>query len=105
MNFFAWFYKFGLHTIDTLYDTLSDLLKVPKELPRSSYAATFISPKTVLAKHHLGFCISGTKNLSLKNSYQNALIIGGTGTGKSSTVLLPSLFTMQGSFIVHDPSG
>jgi type IV secretion system protein VirD4 len=33
------------------------------------------------------------------------MIIGGTGVGKSATVLIPSLLTMHGSFVVHDPSG
>ncbi|HKR06137.1 MAG TPA: type IV secretory system conjugative DNA transfer family protein, partial [Bacteroidia bacterium] len=45
------------------------------------------------------------KNLSVKLSYQNALVIGGTGTGKSSVVLIPSLFSMRSSFVVNDPSG
>jgi type IV secretion system protein VirD4 len=76
-------------------------------IPKKSkgYKAEFASPATLLSRRQHGFCLTGKRNLSVKDSYQNALVIGGTGTGKSSVVLIPSLFTMRGSFIVHDPSG
>ena len=72
---------------------------------KGSYNAEFVSQGTLLSSSYKGFCLTGNKNLSVKNSYQNALVIGGTGTGKSSVVLTPSLFTMRSSFVVHDPSG
>src|SRR5258708_30984562 len=76
---------------------------IPKKA--KGYNAEFASATTLLSRREYGFCLTGKRNLSVKHSYQNALIIGGTGTGKSSVVLIPSLFTMQGSFIIHDPSG
>jgi len=69
------------------------------------YTAEFVSPKQLLKSNHHGFNLTGNRQLTLANSFRNALIIGGTGTGKSSVVLLPSLFTMSGSFVIHDPSG
>lgn len=72
---------------------------------KDGYNAEFASSRTLLSSRHQGFCLTGRRNLSVKNSYQNSLIIGGTGTGKSSVVLFPSLYTMQGSFVIHDPSG
>lgn len=69
------------------------------------YHAEFASQGTLLSNNYNGFCLTGQRNLSVKNSYQNALCVGGTGTGKSSVVLLPSIFTMQSSLIIHDPSG
>jgi len=69
------------------------------------YKADFAPASRVLSGGDYGFCLTGSKNLSVKDSYQNSLIIGGTGTGKSSVVLVPSLYTMRSSFIVHDPSG
>ncbi len=72
---------------------------------KTSYSADFANPATMLSRRQHGFCLTGRRNLSAKNSYQNALVIGGTGSGKSSVVLIPSLYTMQSSFIVHDPSG
>ncbi len=69
------------------------------------YTANFVSAGTLLSSRQNGFCLTGRRNLSMKDSYQNALVIGGTGTGKSSVVLIPSLYTMSSSFIIHDPSG
>src|SRR5258706_1656669 len=76
-------------------------------IPKKSkgYNAEFASASVLLSRKQYGFCLTGKRNLSVKDSYQNALVIGGTGTGKSSVVLIPSLFTMHGSYIVHDPSG
>ncbi len=72
---------------------------------KHAYKADFVSEKDLLTDDHQGFCLTGKGNLSVKNSYQGALVVGGTGTGKSSITLLPSLYTMRSSFIVHDPSG
>lgn len=76
---------------------------IPKK--KDSYNAEFVSAGTLLSSREYGFCLTGRRNLSVKNSYQNSLIIGGTGTGKSSVVLFPSLYSMKGSFVIHDPSG
>lgn len=76
---------------------------IPKK--NKGYTAEFISVGNILSSSQYGFCLTGRRNLSVKDSYQNALIIGGTGVGKSSVVLIPSLYSMRSSFIVHDPSG
>jgi type IV secretion system protein VirD4 len=69
------------------------------------YKAEFASQGILLSRYNHGFCLTGKKNLMVKDSYQNSIVLGGTGVGKSSVVLIPSLFTMCGSKIVHDPSG
>lgn len=76
-------------------------------LPKKNkeFKAEFAPTGTILSRRHYGFCLTGKQNLSVKNSYMNGLVIGGTGVGKSSVVLIPSLYTMRSSFIVHDPSG
>ena len=76
---------------------------IPKK--NKSYSADFAPAGTILSTWNYGFNLTGRKKMTVKNSYQNALIIGGTGAGKSSVVLVPSLFSMRSSFIVHDPSG
>ena len=76
---------------------------IPKK--NKGYKAEFASASVLLSSRQKGFCLTGRRNLSVKDSYQNALVIGGTGTGKSTIVLIPSLYTMGSSFIVHDPSG
>ena len=72
---------------------------------KKEYRSEFASQGILLSKYNYGYCLTGRRNLTCKDSYQNALIVGGTGTGKTSIVLIPSLFKMRGSYIIHDPSG
>lgn len=72
---------------------------------KHAHTANFIPERDLLSRNETGFCLTGKRSLSAKNSFTNALIVGGTGAGKSSVVLLPSLYKMEGSFIVFDPSG
>jgi len=103
--------KFFGATISILESTLKlsfEMLEmafsgIPKK--KEGYKADFASEGSLLSSRQYGFCLTGDKNLSVKNSYTNALIVGGTGVGKSSIVLIPSLYTMKGSFVIHDPSG
>jgi len=86
-----------------LFEFIEQLVSgVPKR--KKQFNAEFVSAGSLLSSSSLGFCLDGKRNLSVKNSYQNALVIGGTGTGKSSSVLIPSLYRMQSSFVIHDPS-
>ena len=71
-------------TLKTGYDLLEAVVTgIPKK--KEGYKAEFASQGTLFSSRHYGFCLTGNKNLSVKNSYTNALIIGGTGVGKSST--------------------
>ena len=98
---------------DTTISIIEGILKTTFDLLESAvsgnkkkeYNAEFASQWSLLSGFNTGFCLTGNKNLSVKDSYQNCLIIGGTGAGKSSIVLIPSLYSMKGSYIVHDPSG
>jgi type IV secretory pathway TraG/TraD family ATPase VirD4 len=69
------------------------------------YDARFSSGNNVLSWFNKGFCLTGTKNLSIKKSCENAMLIGSTGAGKSSVSLITSLYTTDGSFVINDPSG
>lgn len=72
-----------------------------------NYNADFINPDKVLLSNAKGFCLTGNKCLSLKDSFSNALCFGGSGSGKSSRVLIPCILKMAGksSLCIHDPSG
>ncbi|MEM6342696.1 MAG: type IV secretory system conjugative DNA transfer family protein [Bacteroidota bacterium] len=93
----------------TLERTLESLftLVFPSGLPKrkSGYSARFASPHPLLKRSHRGFCLTGTHCLSVADAYRNALVIGATGSGKSSVIYIPSLLKLKGSTIVHDPSG
>lgn len=72
---------------------------------KHAYTADFTSGDSLLSRRNTGFRLTGIRSLSAKDSYTNALICGGTGVGKSSVVLIPTLYTTQASCIINDPSG
>ena len=54
-----------------------------------------------------GFAISKNIRLSAKSSYEHALVLGPTGSGKSSAFFIPNLLDLDGSHsaVVTDPKG
>lgn len=72
---------------------------------KRGYDAKFIGQNQILSRWAEGFCLTGRQCLSVKNSFRNVLVLGSTGTGKTSTVLIPSIFKMkEHSLVIHDPS-
>lgn len=61
----------------------------------------------LINRWHRGFVVDGRKKrLSEKVSFQSVLTVGGMGTGKSSTFVVPNLYTLDDcSFVVADTSG
>jgi type IV secretion system protein VirD4 len=74
---------------------------------KEAYNADYLNVHKVLDSKEKGFCLTGDKSISIKDSFSNALVFGGSGSGKSTKILLPSLYKMAGSssLCVHDPSG
>lgn len=73
---------------------------------RQQYNADFIEPDRILSLNGKGFCLTGDRSLSVKDSFSNAIVFGGSGAGKSSVILIPSIYKMtESSLVVHDPSG
>lgn len=90
---------------DVLDPLFSSLLQVGKGFNPHDYNAAFLDEKEILSKSNDGFCLTGDKSLSTELSNRNCVIIGQTGTGKSVTVLIPSILSMDCSLIINDPSG
>ncbi|MBP6977633.1 MAG: type IV secretory system conjugative DNA transfer family protein [Lentimicrobiaceae bacterium] len=86
-----------------IFEALEFIFEISKK--KKEYNSTFAPPGILLSSYNYGFCLTGKRKLTKKDCYQNALIVGGTGTGKTSVVLIPSLFTMRDSLVIHDPSG
>jgi len=87
-----------------LFDIISALVQPTR---KTEYDADFVSVSSLLEKDNLGFCLTGRYSLSISESYRNALILGGSGSGKSSTVLINSALLMakgNSSLIFNDPS-
>lgn len=85
-----------------IFEAVEFVFQVAKR--KKEYNSTFAPQGTLLSRYNYGFCLTGRRKLSKKDCYQNALVVGGTGTGKTSIVLIPSLYTMRDSLIIHDPS-
>ncbi len=69
------------------------------------YQAHFLKENKLLSKTNQGFVVTGKKQLSKQLSYRNMLVCGQSGSGKTSSVIIPSLLAMNTSLVVHDPSG
>jgi type IV secretion system protein VirD4 len=94
--------------LEAIVSGITDLIiSATSSKKQHTHNATFISAKQVLSKNEKGFCLSGDKCISIHTSFSNALVFGGSGSGKSSRVLIPSVLKMAGSssLCVHDPSG
>ncbi len=72
---------------------------------KEAYNADFLPVDKLLSKHEKGYCLTGDRSLSIKDSYSNAICFGASSSGKSSIVLLPSILKMtESSLVIHDPS-
>jgi type IV secretory pathway TraG/TraD family ATPase VirD4 len=67
--------------------------------------ADFGSEGILLSRWNYGFSLTGKKQITVKDSFMNSLIVGTTGSGKTQVSLLSSIFATRGSFVIHDPSG
>ena len=73
---------------------------------KQNYNADFLPANKLLSATDAGFCLTGNKCLSIEESFSNAICFGGSGSGKSSRILIPSILKMtESSLVVHDPSG
>ena len=99
------FFRILYKIIDNIFIFIYETIEVVFSKRNTEYKAEFSPAGTLLSSFNYGYCLTGKRSLTCKNSYQNAIVIGGTGVGKSSVVLIPSIFKMRGSFVIHDPSG
>ena len=75
---------------------------------KTEYNADFIPARHAMHGNDTGFCLTGNLSLSIEESTKNALVLGGSGSGKSSIVLINSALRMgrgNSSLIINDPSG
>lgn len=107
MQVCIWTGRALLWLVTTLLENLEVLVR-SQSPKKEGYEATFLPSREVLSSFNKGFCLTGIKSLTVKDSYQHALVIGGSGTGKSTIVIIPSIYAMAQhghSLCIHDPSG
>lgn len=88
-----------------IFHILLDVLFSEK---KTQYDADFIPASNILSRFNKGFNLTGILSLSIQDSFSNCSVYGPSGSGKSSVVILPSIFSLAlgGSTICcNDPSG
>ncbi|MFN0189848.1 MAG: type IV secretory system conjugative DNA transfer family protein [Bacteroidia bacterium] len=91
-------------SIEAFIDFLSELFP---EKRKTEFNADFVSPESILRRNGKGFCLNGKLCMTVEESFRNCLVLGGTGSGKSSIVLICSALKMalgNSSLIFHDVS-
>jgi type IV secretion system protein VirD4 len=72
------------------------------------YSAAFGSESQHLSRFNHGFAVTGAKALTKQASHTNCALFGPTGSGKSSSVIIPSIVSLaraHSSIIINDVSG
>ncbi|MBK7800101.1 MAG: type IV secretory system conjugative DNA transfer family protein [Saprospiraceae bacterium] len=90
--------------ISGLFEFISALFDQER---KTEFDAVFFPPHEIMRKQDKGFCLTGEYCLSISESYKNAIALGGSGSGKSSTILINSALLMakgNSSLIFNDPS-
>jgi type IV secretion system protein VirD4 len=75
---------------------------------KEGYDSDFLKESELLSSFNKGFNLTGTKSLTEQKSHQHSLIIGSSGTGKSTVVIIPTIYSMAKhghSLCINDPSG
>ncbi len=93
-------FKFIFELIDTLLSN-----NPPK---KEGYDAEFLTPSSVMSSYNRGFNLTGIKSITELDSHKHSLVIGSSGTGKSTVVIIPTIYNLGKyghSICVNDPSG
>ena len=101
---------FSLLTIiaQGIFNLLQVIFGADPEFRKAKYKAGFMKwwdRVRLLNSYNFGICLTGTKKLRVKKSLEHTLIIGGSGVGKTSSVIIPSILRSNASFICTDLDG
>ncbi|MFZ4797534.1 MAG: type IV secretory system conjugative DNA transfer family protein [Bacteroidia bacterium] len=85
-----------------IVDGLDALFDQPKQ---QGFKAEFGSETDIASSFNKGFLISKNRKLTRRKSFENLLISGPTGSGKTTRLLLKTLYELKNcSLVVNDPS-
>ena len=72
---------------------------------KQGFNAEFGSETTIASRFNKGFLISKNRKLTRRKSFENILLAGPTGSGKTTRLLLKMLFELKNcSLVINDPS-
>lgn len=100
MGLFTALLEESFNLINRGVDSVSgELAKLPED---HSYKSEFIRPDEILSSDFDGFCMDGKRCLSIRSPH--TLIVGGSGSGKTVNVVIPSIYRSSHNMIINDPS-
>ena len=95
--------KLALWLLKILFDPMT-VIHPHRPLHRSRFM-NFREKISLLNRKNRGVCINGQQQLSLQTSLTHVFVHGGTGSGKTSTVIIPTVLKTAQSCIIVDLDG
>lgn len=84
------------------------LIGVSQQKPDYSFNASFIAASSVASSFNKGLSLTGSKHLTRKQSFSNFLVCAQSGAGKSTGIIIPSIFNLgrsgNNTIFCNDPS-
>ena len=72
---------------------------------KTRYDADFGRVSDMLFKSEKGFAVTGSRFLSLEDSFSHVVCFGGSGSRKSNSIIIPTVLNAKNvSMVIHDPS-
>lgn len=99
--------KFLMSLLSLIGTLLADLFTVLFDAlqRKRGFESAFGYESDIAGIFNQGFVVSSYRKLSRKRSFQNLMVVGPTGSGKTQRLLLKDLFTMRYcSIVINDPS-
>jgi type IV secretion system protein VirD4 len=94
------FFSYILALLGDLCNSLIDAFTKKK-----GFNASFGNETNIATRFNKGFLISKHRKLTRRKSFENILLSGPTGSGKTTRLLLKNLYTLKNcSLIINDPS-
>jgi type IV secretion system protein VirD4 len=96
LNTVEWFFGIIIDIIFAFFDSFQK---------QNGLKAEFASERIIASRFNKGFVISKHRRLSRKKSYENLLLSGQIGSGKTTKLLVKNLLSLKNcSMVVNDPS-
>lgn len=97
-----------IQIVKGIFDLLQVIFGTNPHSQKGKYTANFMSfwdRIYLVSSWNKGVCIDGKRKLRISKSLEHILTIGGSGTGKTSTVVIPSILRSNTSFVCTDVDG
>ncbi|KJJ39881.1 type IV secretory system conjugative DNA transfer family protein [Aequorivita vladivostokensis] len=96
--------EFFIYCLEMLEEGV-DQLSIALSKKDHTHKARFERESKLVSANNKGFCVTGTKHLSVKQSEEQMIVVSPSGGGKTTTIILPSCYNIDHSLIINDPSG